>query len=213
MDFKVNLKDGKSVILHDYICYEKINNNLFQSRKDWKSCYGITPCEENKNGHPQPFGCTIKTVDILSIELTPKQYTIMTILFTKEEANQFNNLDNYTRSIELDKLLKQKTGDNALTLKEKGFFPIQKVDGASVWAKKESAEGFTAKEYSAITRDRIPNQDNGSMLQEIDGKVFSLPENGNWSIACGADAHSSKYAKLVTACYQKTEIVVKVTDI
>jgi len=68
MDFKVTLTNGRSIILNDYICYEKIKNNLFQSRKDWTDCYGITPCEENKNGHPEPFGDIIKTSDILSIE-------------------------------------------------------------------------------------------------------------------------------------------------
>ena len=57
-------------------------------------------------------------------------------------------------------------------------------------------EGFTKEEFSELNTIR-PDQ----CVQCIDGLMYWLPENGNWSIRTGADVFSTKYKQIITEAY------------
>jgi hypothetical protein len=71
-----------------------------------------------------------------------------------------------------------------------------------IYLKIDRPEGFSLQEYRKL-KGYLAQEE-----QELDGLAYWLPMNGNWSIMCGADTFSTKYAKLITTVYQKVGTVV-----
>lgn len=74
-------------------------------------------------------------------------------------------------------------------------------------------EGFSAKEYTSLTRERLPNIDYDILirLDEETGKVHAYEPNGNISIQRGAPSFSTEYKHLIKEVYTEcNDIVVEI---